>query len=179
MKRNLIFGFGFFFIAIASCSFTNNSSFDDSDKDKLLIDLISYVLEKGHYEPKNLNDRFSSKVFDRLFENLDPLKRYFLSSDLEEFEPYRFQIDDQIKNTDLSFFNKVYDRYQERQSQAKERYQKVLSKPFDFYSEDEILVDYDKLGFVDTEKELANRWRKQLKLNALNTYDSKNRDLYN
>ena len=173
MKRNLIFGFGFFFIAIASCSFTNNSSFDDSDKDKLLIDLISYVLEKGHYEPKNLNDRFSSKVFDRLFENLDPLKRYFLSSDLEEFEPYRFQIDDQIKNTDLSFFNKVYDRYDERQSQAKERYQKVLSKPFDFYAEDEILVDYDKLGFVETEKELANRWRKQLKLNALNTYDSK------
>ena len=33
------------------------------DKDKLLIEIISYVLERGHYDPKDVNDDFSEKVF--------------------------------------------------------------------------------------------------------------------
>ena len=31
--------------------------FDDPNKDKLLIELLKYVLEKGHYQSQDINDQ--------------------------------------------------------------------------------------------------------------------------
>ena len=79
MKKNFILALLVILVAVASCSFTNKS-FDNDDKDKFLLELISYVLEKGHYEPKEVNDSFSSNVFDDFIEVIDPTKRYFLQA---------------------------------------------------------------------------------------------------
>ena len=32
-------------------------------KDKLLIEIVSYVLNKGHYSPSKINDQFSEEVY--------------------------------------------------------------------------------------------------------------------
>ncbi|MEN8788500.1 MAG: carboxy terminal-processing peptidase [Flavobacteriaceae bacterium] len=175
MKRNFALGFLVIIIAVASCSFTSKS-FETNDKDKLLLDLITYVLERGHYEPKDINDDFSANVFDDFIDIIDPTKRYFLEEDILEFEQYKFQIDDQIKNTDISFFNLVYTRLMTRMNQAKEIYRVVLSDPFDYSVEEHLDIDYEKVDFAASEKELMERWRKQLKYATIGTYDSKIKD---
>ncbi len=174
MKRNLALGFLVLLIAVASCSFTNKTfGTDDNDKDKLLLDLITYVLQKGHYEPKDINDDFSVQVFEDFINVVDPTKRYFLEEDILEFEQYKFQIDEQIKNTDISFFDMVYNRLMKRMDEAKNIYKEVLTEPFDYNSKESIEIDYDKQAFVDSRAELKERWRKQLKYATLGTYDSK------
>lgn len=172
MKRNLVYISVLLLVAVASCSFTNKS-FENDDKDKLLLDLITYVLEKGHYEPKQINDDFSVSVFEDFIDVIDPTKRYFLASDIAEFEQYKFQIDDQIKNTDIAFFNIVYDRLMERMENAKDIYKEVLKTPFDYNEEETISINYDEVTFVSSKKELQERWRLQLKYATLGTYDSK------
>jgi carboxyl-terminal processing protease len=172
MKRNFVFAFLILLIAVASCSFTNRAPESD-DKDKLLLDLITYVLERGHYEPKDINDGFSVNVFTDFIDELDPTRRYFLQEDLQEFEQYKYQIDDQIKNTDISFFNLVYDRLMLRMEQARDIYSEVLQTPFDYSLEEYIDIDYEKVGYAADRKELTERWRKQLKYATLGTYDSK------
>ncbi|MBT8222371.1 MAG: carboxy terminal-processing peptidase [Eudoraea sp.] len=172
MKRNFILGFLVILIAVASCSFTNKA-FESDDKDKLLLDLITYVLERGHYEPKSINDDFSVNVFNDFIDIIDPTKRYFLEEDILEFERYKFQLDDQIKNTDISFFNLVHKRLEERMAEAKEIYQEVLDTPFDYDFDESINIDYKNEGFVSSRKELKERWRKQLKYATIDTYDSK------
>ena len=176
MKKNFTLAFLVILVAIASCSFTNKS-FETNDKDKLLLDLITYVLEKGHYEPKDINDNFSSNVFDDFIDIIDPTKRYFLQSDIDEFEQYRYQIDDQIKNTDITFFNLVYHRLVKRMEEAKELYKEILDEPFDYTIEENINIDYSKEPFAKNTKELKERWRKQLKYNTLGIYDNKIADL--
>ena len=84
LKKNFKVLFLAVFVSVASCSFTTKE-FNDPDKDKLLLDLISYVLQKGHYDPKEINDAFSADVYENFIEGLDPLKRYFLASDIAEF----------------------------------------------------------------------------------------------
>ena len=175
MKRNLALGLLVIIIAVASCSFTNKS-FETDDKDKLLLDLITYVLERGHYEPKDINDDFSVNVFEDFIDIIDPTKRYFLEEDIFEFEQYKFQIDDQIKNTDISFFNLVYDRLMTRMDDAKNIYREVLDKPFDFTIDEYIDINYEVEGFATSRKELSKRWRKQLKYATIGTYDSKLQD---
>ena len=172
MKKNFVLGLLVILIAVASCSFTNKS-FETDDKDKLLLDLITYVLERGHYEPKDINDKFSSNVFEDFIDILDPTKRYFLESDIKEFEKYKYQIDDQIKNTDITFFNLVYQRLMKRMDEAKQIYAEVLEGPFDFEKAETINIDYAQVPFAKNRRELKERWRKQLKYNALGVYDNK------
>ena len=172
MKKNLAIALLVMLIAVASCSFTNKS-FEENDRDQLLLDLITYVLEKGHYQPKDIDDDFSVKVFEDFINTIDPTKRYFVESDIKEFEKYKYQIDDQIRNKDISFFNLVYDRLMLRMEDAKDIYKEVLSKPFDYSKKETIDIDYDKQSFAVSKAQLMERWREQLKYATLGTYDSK------
>jgi carboxyl-terminal processing protease len=169
MKKNFKVLFLVVFVSVASCSFTTKK-FDDPDKDKLLLDLISYVLQKGHYDAKDINDQFSEAVYENFIKGLDPLKRYFIASDIEEFSKYKNEIDDQIKNKDLSFFDLVYGRFQERMEDVKKIYPEVLSKPFDFNENETINVDYDNLAYAESKKDLKARWKQQLKFTTLSGY---------
>lgn len=157
------------FVAVASCSFTSKE-FNDPEKDKLLVDLITYVLEKGHYDPKDMDDAFSAEVYSDFIEAIDPLKRYFLVSDLEEFSIYKTDIDDQIRNKDLTFFSAVYDRYMQRVEESKLYYKEILSEPFDYSLDEKINVDYDELPYTTSKNELKERWRQQLKFSTISNY---------
>ena len=157
------------FVAIASCSFTTKK-FDNPEKDKLLIDLITYVLEKGHYSPKDINDAFSKNIYRNFIAGVDPLKRYFLMSDIEEFKRYETSIDDQIKIKDVTFFNLVYSRLSQRIAEIEKMYPTILEQSFDYKMDEELNVDYDKIAYAKDKKALKNRWRKQLKLSTISNY---------
>ncbi|RLD29969.1 MAG: tail-specific protease, partial [Bacteroidetes bacterium] len=169
MKKNLKVLLLAVFVAVASCSFTTKQ-FDDPDKDKLLIDLITYVLEKGHYDPKDMDNVFSAGVYKDFINTMDPLKRYFLASDIEDFSVYETEIDDQIRNKDLSFFNLVFERYSKRQIESKKLYKEILNTVFDYSIEEVIDVEYDEIAYVSSKKELKERWRKQMKFSTISNY---------
>ncbi|WP_459212690.1 carboxy terminal-processing peptidase [Aquimarina rhabdastrellae] len=173
MKKSFLVVMLAVILAGASCSFTSKKFEGDTDKDKLLIDLISYVLNKLHYDAKDVNDDFSKEVYKDYVDALDPLKRYFYASDIEDFKAYETLIDDQIINKDLTFFNLTYDRLQERMAESRVLYKEILDTPFNYDKEENINTDYDKLKYVSSKKEMRNRWRKQLKFNTLSNYYDK------
>ena len=164
--------------ALASCSFTSNSS-KESDKDQLLLQLVSYILEEGHYVEKDLDDNFSTKAFHTYIDMIDPYKRYFYKSDIEKFKEFEYLIDDHFKNADLTFFNLTYETLVKRISESKEIYTGVFNSPFN-YKIDEVLVVNDSIDFVDDESKMKDRWRKTFKyytLNNLNDLLSENDSL--
>jgi carboxyl-terminal processing protease len=169
MKKNIKILLLSVFVAAASCSFTTKE-FNDPDKDKLLLDLISYVLQKGHYDSREINDAFSVAVYSDFINNLDPLKRYFLASDIEDFSVYKTEIDDQIKNKDLTFFSLVYNRFSQRIEETKGMYESILDVPFDYDKAEVIDVNYDDLEYVSSKKEMSERWRWQLKFSSISSY---------
>lgn len=170
MKKNLKVLFLAVFVAAASCSFTTKEFDDNPDKDKLLIDLTTYVLQRYHYDPADMDDAFSAEVYEDFIEAMDPIKRYFLASDIEEFSKYKLEIDDQIRDKDLTFFNLVYDRYMQRLAEARKMYTAVLDTPFDYNIDETINVDYDNLEYATSDKELKKRWRSQLKFSTISSY---------
>lgn len=162
------------FFAVASCSFTTKKiSEDTSNTDKTLIDLITYVLDRAHYSPIAIDDAMSEQIFDGFIEGLDPAKRFFLESDIKEFEKYKHEIDDQILAKDFTFYRLVHERFLERREEVKKFYVDILDKPFDFTVNENIRIDYDERDFPKTNDELYDRWRKQLKLNVLENYYDK------
>ncbi|HET7361701.1 MAG TPA: tail-specific protease, partial [Salinimicrobium sp.] len=175
MKRNYKILVLVVLFAVASCSFTTKS-FDDPNKDKTLIELITYVLANGHYDPDEINDSFSKEVYEDYIESLDPMKRFFYASDIKEFNAYKDKIDDQIKNSELDFFNLTYNRLVKRKEEAKALYQDILETPFDFSKEGTFNTNYEEKEYADSREEMRERWRKQLKVSTLASYYDKIRE---
>ena len=111
-------------------SFVPSEKKEDPEKDKLLLELLTFVLEKGHYSPVELNDDFSKKVYSKYLNNIDPTKRFFLQSDIDEFSKYETQIDDMIKNKDLTFFNLTNSRLLQRMEESRAIYKDILDIDF-------------------------------------------------
>lgn len=173
MKRNYKVLLAVLAISVGLWSFIPKTNVEDPEKDKLLIELLTYVLEKGHYHPKAFDDNLSKGVYKDYIEALDPSKRYFLQADIDEFAKYELKIDDQILNKDLTFFDLTYNRLLQRMKESKSIYEDILDEPFDFTVTEEINTDYEKLPYAKNEKELKERWRKQLKLTTLSTLADK------
>ena len=167
MKRVYKFIIPFFAAIILLTSFNIKNDVSDPEKDKILISVINYMLKNGHYAPKQLNDDFSEKVFTSFINRLDPSKRYFTEKDLIEFSKYKYQIDNQIKTSDLSFYNLVYGCFTEKISSAKKYYGQILAQPFNFSKKEIIDVNFENVPFASNENELIDYWRKQLKLNTI------------
>ena len=147
--------------------------FDNPSKDKLLIEVIKYVLDKYHYNSIEINDQFSQEMFDTYLDLLDSQKKYFLATDIKEFERFEFELDDMIKSYDLTFFNLSHQRLLQRIKEVKEFYPSILNKSFDFSIQENINLDFENISFPQNNKERINRWRKQLKYSALDIYDIK------
>ena len=150
-----------------------NFSSDEPNKDRLLVDLVSYVLDKLHYDPQIINDDFSIKVYDDFIHAVDSQKRFLLKSDLELFSQYRLSIDDQINTSEITFFNVVHETLKTRIDEVESFYNEILEVPFNFQINEEINLDYENLEYAENTNELKKIWRKRLKLSALDGYASK------
>ena len=170
MKRNYYLLMLTILLAFGSCSFTSKT-FDDPDKDKMLVQIITYILDRGHYSPKDLNDEFSAEVYSDYIENMDQFKRYFYQSDLDEFEAFKMQIDDQLKEYDLSFFNLTYQRLMQRMEESEDLYKEILASSFNYTKNEEFNSDYENLPYVRNKRQLKDRWRLQLKYASIANYD--------
>ena len=170
VRRNFIILLLVTLLSVTSCSFTTKDFDEDSDKDKILIELITYVIEQGHFDMKEIDDEFSEAVFKDYIQGLDPIKRHFLASDFKDFEAYKTQVDDQIKNKNLVFFNFTVEILTQRMEEAREFYSELLAEPFNFQEEEVINTDYEKIDYASSKSELKKRWRQQFKFSALASF---------
>ncbi len=168
MKRNYKVIIAILAISAVLWSFVPKKT-NDPEKDKVLLDLITFILERAHYNPANIDDNFSKGIYKSYLETLDPSKRFFIQADIDEFKVYETQIDDMIKNHDLTFFDLTYNRLKKRMQEAKMVFKILNDKPYDFSSNETINIDSEKNGFAKDYPELKARWRLQMKLSILAT----------
>ena len=173
MKTKFRFSIPFlaFFLLISSLSINasevNSDVNNDPEKDKVLIYVLKNILTRGHFVVKDMNDDFSEIVYNSFIDGLDPSKRYFTQADLKEFSKYKYKIDNQLLEDDLSFYKLVYGRFLHKIKNAKSYYGDLLAQPFNFDENETIDLDFEKVPFAKNDNELIDYWRKQLKLQTL------------
>ncbi|WP_272151226.1 carboxy terminal-processing peptidase [Tenacibaculum aiptasiae] len=167
MKTKFIIPFLAFTLLFSNSTFSNSVSNNDPDKDRVIVYVLKNILSRYHYVQKDLNDDFSEHVYNTFIDGLDPSKRYFTQEDLKEFSKYKYQIDNQLRDTRIDFYKLVYNRFLEKLGTAKKTYRSLLLEPFNYKKDEVIDVDYDKIPFAKNDSELINYWRKQLKLSIL------------
>ena len=171
MKIKIKFSIVFLALALLVNSFainaSNKNNVADPEKDKVLIYVLKNILTRGHFVVKDMNDDFSEQVFNSFIDGLDPSKRYFTQEDLKEFSQYKYEIDNQLLQDDLTFYKLVYNRFLTKIKNAKSYYGALLEEPFNFNNNETIDLDYEEIPFAKNDNELVDYWRKQLKLQTL------------
>ena len=119
----------------------------------------------GHYNEITLNDRFSQQVFNKFFDDLDPMRMFFLQSDITKLEALSKKIDDHLRSGDTAPFFQIYNQYS---AKAVKRYIKVIQQldqglDFDFGKNEFVQVDRGDEPWATTEEQLDDLWRKRLK----------------
>jgi len=157
-------------VALIEVAFKPLKFYSASEREKVIFSFVGQSLQTAHYESITFDDAFSSKIFDEYMEKLDYGKRYFLKSDIEEFEKYRYKIDNAIKTTDFEFYNLVTSVIKKRQDQAKSYWEEALAGDFDFSVDEYIQTEPDSLQYCESEAALKDYWRKIAKLAVLERY---------
>lgn len=139
----------------------------DPEKEKVLLEIVKYVVERGHYNSIELDDDFSVKIFDDFISKLDPQKRFFTVNDIRQLNRHKYKIDNQIKNYQLEFFEETYKTYNLRLNDAKLYVDKVFGADFDFSENEFIDLNNDSIPFSLGKNQLFERWRKQIKYSVL------------
>lgn len=128
-------------------------------------------LSHGHYEQIRLDDEMSSRIFDTYLTALDPRKDYFLASDIAEFEPLRYRIDDLVKKGELNAVFRIFNRYRQRLAERIEFMLNTIDAKLDQFDfkEDQVLeIDREDSPWPASKAELDELWAKRLKSDVLN-----------
>lgn len=166
----ILFGLAVFF-SFRYIGGDGNGAVNPSEEEQTILQTTMALIEKGHFSPRPLNDSFSQVVFDKTINSLDFEKKFFTDKDYQNLRnKYRNDIDDEIKNNSLAFFDAVNELFVKRVAEASKLYPKILKYPFSFNKADSIQMDPDKMSFVANESALKDRWVKYLKYRVLSKY---------
>jgi carboxyl-terminal processing protease len=135
-----------------------------------LLSAVGSLLESQHYSPKNINNDFSKKLFQKFLDELDGDKSFFLQSDINSLQKYELTLDDEIKGADIRFAPAVGTIYEKRLADVMALYKDILAQPFDFSKEESAMLDGSKKSYAANEAEQKDRWRKLLKYYTLERY---------
>ena len=129
--------------------------------------LVSSMFERSHYRQAPVNDPVSSLVLDRYLESLDGLRSYFTAADIEEFERYRYELDDAIVAGKLEPAFAIFNRYQQRNRERMKFALAVLDQEPDFTLDEGFAFDRRKAPWAKDGAELDELWRKRVKNDAI------------
>ncbi len=138
-----------------------------SERDKEILKTLRMLLLQGHYQPVELDDTFSARLWKDFLDELDPAKHYFIQSDIEEFSRYKTRLDDEIMMGNLFFFDQVYERFLTRIKETESLNDELLSQKLNISTPDSLNTDYEHKDFPKDLAERKERWIKELKMRYL------------
>ncbi|PSL47694.1 carboxyl-terminal processing protease [Chitinophaga niastensis] len=140
---------------------------DPPGRYEVIMNLVGQMLKEGHYQPKPIDDKFSTEVFNKYLRSLDTEKKFFLKTDVDKLMPLSTHIDDELKGAPLDCFRSINTLIKQRVAEAATIYPDILSKPFDFTVEEKVTLDPEKVDFPADENARKEAWRKVLKYRTL------------
>ncbi|HMQ48250.1 MAG TPA: carboxy terminal-processing peptidase [Saprospiraceae bacterium] len=146
------------------------------DKDAVLLKTIMNGFSQLHYQPKNIDDDFSTALFEEYLEQIDYGKRYLLQSEVDELAQFKTSLDDEIEQGSYQFFNTSVELLEKGLNRAEAFTQEILSKPFDFTLDETYEMDGEKRAFAKSETDLKQYWYQYLKYETLTRLTNKLED---
>ena len=135
--------------------------------DRQITLAVRSLIEREHFTRRGIDDEIARRWFAIFFEALDPMKVYFLQSDIDAFMQKRESLDDLLKRGDVTFAYEVFRRFLERVDARLPLIERLIDAPQDFTVQESMVIDRDTTVWARTEAEAEDNWRKRIKYDLL------------
>ncbi len=142
----------------------------DPARNRFIAYMLSHQLPAQHFSHVPFDDKLSEKAFALYLRQLDPRKRFLLQSDVDELKAFSDHIDDELRRGRIVLPDAGMQILNDRVRQVKAMLDPIMNKGFDPERKEYIESDPKKISWAKDKKELADRWRKVLKLQVLDEY---------
>jgi carboxyl-terminal processing protease len=138
-----------------------------TDDDRRIALAVAQLMRSQHMSKRPLDDEISKRFLDRFLKMLDPMKIYFVQSDVDRFKEHQTELDDSIRRGDVSFAYEVFNQYLKRVDERAKWVDEILKQKQDFTIDEELLIDADKGNYAKDDTEARDLWRKRMKYELL------------
>ena len=137
--------------------------------DRRITLIVEYLARRDHLNRKTqpINDEISRRCLKTFLRTLDPMKVYFLQSDVDGFMERQDELDDSFKKGDIRFAYVVFKTFLKRIDERVALVDKALAMKHDFTVDEEIVIDRDAAKYPKNSKQAADRWRRRIKYDLL------------
>lgn len=129
--------------------------------------LMAELLTKYHFQKAVINDQFSENVYHKYLKLLDNQRLYFLKGDIDKFNPYATQMDDQILSGKCDYGFEMYNTYLKRLWERLDYVDLILKDTFDFTKDEYYAFDRDNSAWFQDTDEQNRYWYQRLKYEGL------------
>lgn len=159
-----------FLTVFSICVFLPLSAFELTEptaKDRRITRVVTLMMERAHLLQHELDDEISNRSITSFIDRLDPMRLYFLKSDIDGFMKKKDTIDDMVSEGDITFAYDVFKTYLDRIDERLPVINELIDADHDFTAKESINTDWDNVSFAESKDEAEDRWRKRIKYNLL------------
>lgn len=150
--------------------FSQLNLFSQSNSIEYKANTLVKIIQKHHYSPRPVDEKFSELAIDELIKNIDPYKIILTKSDIDSLKSYRSELYGLILNKKDSFVNVTTNIYQQRILYTDSILSALKSTKLNYNKNDTIILKTDNKYL--TKKELSEFILGLVKYYSLNSYYS-------
>jgi carboxyl-terminal processing protease len=136
-------------------------------RDQQIALMVAALMDRKHLSQMRINDEVAKRALEMYLKSLDPMKMYFLQSDVDGFAPLEKQIDDAVRQGDVRIAKSIFDVFLARVLERTEVAQQLVDAPHDFTLDESMDRDPKKIPWATSVDEVNDRWRKRVKYDLL------------
>ncbi len=140
------------------------------DLSETTVEIVDF-LKAGHYRQMQIDDALSAKLLNQYVRDLDKSHSYFTIQDIDDFQRFRTQLDDDLQHGKLTAGYYIFNRYQQRMIERLTYVLRLLDAgldQLDFGKDETLAIDREKAPWPKDTEALDNLSRKRLKNAVLN-----------
>ena len=136
---------------------------NNGQKEAVLMQSLLTDLTYYHYQPLQLYDNLSQKIYKLYLDRLDGGRRWLTQDDVKQLEAWKTKLDDEANAGTYQFLDLATQLQEAGIQKTQAWYRELLAKPFDFSGNESIETDPEKKPFAKNDQDLQQYWQQAMK----------------
>jgi carboxyl-terminal processing protease len=135
--------------------------------DRIVTNAVTGLLRQQHLSKHPLDDEISRRWMKTFLKTLDPMKVYFVQSDVDGFMKKQDELDDMVKRGDISMAYTIFNTFLKRVDERAALVDELVKQDQDFTVDEEMNTDPEAASYAKSDADVRDIWRKRIKYDFL------------
>jgi len=135
--------------------------------DRHVAFIVTTLLPREHLTRHPLDGEISQRMLQLFLKSLDPMKMYFMQSDIDGLMAHQNELVDKVRKGDISLAYKIFGLYLQRLDERVQMVDEILKVDPDFTLKETIVIDRDAARYSADLNDAREKWRKRIKYELL------------